>query len=144
MNPNNYTIKSQEAIAASQQIAFDLNHAQLETFHLLKAILDTDQDVTPFLFKKLGVSMPNVQMELDALLKNQPTVSGDSMKYPSQQLAQSLLKANSYLKEFNDEYVSIEHLLLALLNTGDATAQLLKKNGVAENNLKQAIKELRK
>lgn len=88
--------------------------------------------------------MPNVQMELDALLKNQPTVSGDSMKYPSQQLAQSLLKANSYLKEFNDEYVSIEHLLLALLNTGDATAQLLKKNGVAENNLKQAIKELRK
>lgn len=144
MNPNNYTIKSQEAIAASQQIAFDLNHAQLETFHLLKAILDTDQDVTPFLFKKLGVSMPNVQMELDALLKNQPTVSGDRMKYPSQQLAQSLLKANSYLKEFNDEYVSIEHLLLALLNTGDATAQLLKKNGVAENNLKQAIKELRK
>jgi ATP-dependent Clp protease ATP-binding subunit ClpB len=144
MNPNNYTIKSQEAIAGAQQLAFDFKHSSLDTFHLLKAILDTDQDVTPFLFKKVNADLSRIKSELDALLKKQPTVSGDSMQYPSQALSQTLLKANSYLKEFNDEYVSIEHLLLALLSTKDATADLLKKNNVTEANLKQAIKELRK
>jgi ATP-dependent Clp protease ATP-binding subunit ClpB len=66
------------------------------------------------------------------------------MQYPSQALAQTLLKANSYLKEFNDEYVSIEHLLLALLSANDETAKLLNKNNVTETNLKNAIKELAK
>ena len=144
MNPNNYTIKSQEAIAGAQQLAFDFKHSSLDTFHLLKAILDTDQDVTPFLFKKVNADLSKIKSELDALLKKQPTVSGDSMQYPSQAMSQTLLKANSYLKEFNDEYVSIEHLLLALLSTKDATADLLKKNNITEVNLKQAIKELRK
>ncbi|MBK9794784.1 MAG: ATP-dependent chaperone ClpB [Sphingobacteriales bacterium] len=144
MNPNNYTIKSQEAIAGAQQLAFDFKHSSLDTFHLLKAILDTDQDVTPFLFKKVNADLSKIKSELDALLKKQPTVSGDSMQYPTQALSQTLLKANSYLKEFNDEYVSIEHLLLALLSTKDATADLLKKNNITEVNLKQAIKELRK
>ena len=144
MNPNNYTIKSQEAIAAAQQLAFDFKHSSLDTFHLLKAILDTDQDVTPFLFKKVNADLSRIKSELDELLKKQPTVSGDSMQYPSQAMSQTLLKANSYLKEFNDEYVSIEHLLLALLSTKDATADLLKKNNITEVNLKQAIKELRK
>jgi ATP-dependent Clp protease ATP-binding subunit ClpB len=81
---------------------------------------------------------------LESLLQKQPTVSGDSMQYPSQALSQTLLKANSYLKEFNDEYVSIEHLLLALLSAKDVTADLLKKNNITEPNLKLAIKELRK
>ncbi|MCC6582281.1 MAG: ATP-dependent chaperone ClpB [Chitinophagales bacterium] len=144
MNPNNYTIKSQEAIAAAQQLSFDFKHSSLDTFHLLKAILDTDQDVTPFLFKKVNADLSKIKSELDALLKKQPTVSGDSMQYPTQALSQTLLKANSYLKEFNDEYVSIEHLLLALLSAKDATADLLKNNNITEVNLKQAIKELRK
>ncbi|MEN9447807.1 MAG: hypothetical protein RJA25_1097 [Bacteroidota bacterium] len=144
MNPNNYTIKSQEAIAAAQQLAFDFKHPSMDTFHLLKAILDTDTDVTPYLFKKSGADIQKINTELDALLQKQPTVSGDSMKYPSQALGQVLLKANSYLKEFNDEYVSIEHLLLALLSANDVTADLLKKNNLSEKNLKQAIKELRK
>jgi len=144
MNPNNYTIKSQEAIAESQQIAFNLKHAQLETFHLLKAMLEVDPDVLPFLFKKSNADIKKISSELDALLEKQSTVSGDAVKYPSQALAQTLLKANSYLKEFNDEYVSIEHLLLALLSANDSTSNLLKQNNVTENNLKQAIKELRK
>lgn len=144
MNPNNYTIKSQEAIAGAQQLAFDFKHSSLDTFHLLKAILNTDQDVTPFLFKKVNADAKKITAELDALLQKQPTVSGDSMQYPSQALSQTLLKANSYLKEFNDEYVSIEHLLLALLSAKDVTADLLKKNNITEANLKQAIKELRK
>lgn len=144
MNPNNYTIKSQEAIAAAQQLAFDRKHPAMDTFHLLKAILDTDTDVTPYLFKKCGADLKNINTSLDALLNKQPTVSGDSMKYPSQALGQVLLKANSYLKDFNDEYVSIEHLLLALLSANDATADLLKQNKLSDKNLKQAILELRK
>lgn len=144
MNPNNYTTKSQEAIAASQQLAFNLKHSQLETFHLLKALLEVDQDVIPFLLKKSNADIHKISNELETLLLKQPTVSGDAMKYPSQSMAQTLLKANSYLKEFNDEYVSIEHLLLALLNANDETAKLLKQNNLNENNLKQAIKELRK
>lgn len=144
MNPNNYTIKSQEAIAAAQQLAFDAKHSSLDTFHLLKAILDTDQDVTPFLLKKVNADISKINADLSILLNKQPTVSGDSMKYPSQALAQTLLKANSYLKEFNDEYVSLEHLLLALLSANDETAKLLKQNNVTEDALKKAIKELRK
>ncbi|MBK9328731.1 MAG: ATP-dependent chaperone ClpB [Sphingobacteriales bacterium] len=144
MNPNNYTIKSQEAIAEAQQIAFDLKHPSLDTFHLLKGIFDNDQDVTPFLLKKVDADINKIKSELEAILQKQPTVSGDSMKYPSQALSQTLLKANSYLKEFNDVYVSIEHLLLGLLSSNDVTADLLKKNKITESNLKQAIKELRK
>jgi ATP-dependent Clp protease ATP-binding subunit ClpB len=144
MNPNNYTTKSQEAIAESQQIAFNLKHSQLETFHLLKAMLDVDQDVLPFLFKKVNADIKKISAELESLLQKQATVSGDAMKYPSPSLSQTLLKANSYLKEFNDEYVSIEHLLLALISVNDETSKLLKQNNITENNLKQAIKELRK
>lgn len=144
MNPNNFTIKTQEALAEAQQIAFDRNHAYLDTFHLLKAILKVDNDVTPFLFSKMGVAVKNIEQELDKLLQNQPTVSGDGMKYPSQNLAQVLLKANSFLKEFGDEYVSIEHILLALLTINDATSKLLKNHQIDESKLKQAIKDLRK
>ena len=144
MNPNNYTIKSQEAIAEAQQLAFNAKHASLDTFHLLKALIDTDQDVTPFLFKKLNADINKIKTGLESILQKQPTVSGDAMQYPSQALAQTLLKANSYLKDFGDEYVSIEHLLLALLSANDETAKLLKQNNITEAALKQAIKELRK
>ena len=144
MNPNNYTTKSQEAIAEAQQIAFNLKHTQLETFHLLKAMLEVDKDVLPFLFKHVNADINKIKKELEILLQKQATVSGDSMKYPSQALGQTLLKANSYLKEFNDEYVSIEHLMLALLSANDETSKLLKQNNITEQNLKEAIKNLRK
>ncbi len=144
MNPNNFTIKSQEAIALAQQLAFDAKHASLDTSHLLKAILQTDQDVTPYLFKKLHVDSKKLSQDIDILLQKQATVSGDTMQYPSTALQQTLLKVNAYLKEFNDEYVSIEHLLLALLSAKDTTAEILKKNNITEAALKAAIKELRK
>ncbi len=144
MNPNNLTIKTQEVLADAQQIAFDLRHAYMDTFHLLKAILNNDEDMTPFLFKKTGVDIKKIEQELNSLLQKQPTVSEDNVKYPSQNLSQVLLKANSYLKELNDEYVSIEHLLLALLSINDETSKILKQNGLTEANLKQVIKDLRK
>ena len=144
MNPNNFTIKSQEALGKAQQIAFDHKHAHMDTIHLLKAIFDVDQDVTPFLLNKVGVNPQKLQNEIDELLSKQPIVSSEQLKYPSPAMAQTLLKANSYLKEFNDEYVSIEHLLLALLSNSDTVAGLLKEKQVTIDNLKVAIKELRK
>jgi len=144
MNPNNYTIKSQEAIAGAQQLAFDLHHPSMDTVHLLQAILEADKDLTPYLLKQLHTDSKRLQLEVDALLKKQPTVSGDQMKYPSNALGQSLLKANSYLKEFGDEYVSVEHLLLGLLSAGDAVSTVLKGMGITENALKEAIKINRK
>jgi ATP-dependent Clp protease ATP-binding subunit ClpB len=144
MNPNNFTIKTQEALAEAQQLAFDAKHSYLDTHHLLKAILKIDQDVLPFLLTKLNVNQKQLENDLDQLLAKQATVSGDAMKYPSPSLGQVLLKTNSYLKEFNDEYVSIEHLLLALLSANDETAKILKNHKIDEAKLRQAIKELRK
>lgn len=144
MNPNNFTIKSQEALAKAQQMAFDNKHAHMDTVHLFKAILDIDKDVTPYLFKKLNVNVNDIDTQLDALLQKQPIVSSDQLKYPSPALAQTMLKANSYLKEFNDEYVSIEHFLLALLANNDSVSKLLKDKGITEGFLKSAIKDLRK
>ncbi len=144
MNPNNFTIKSQEALAKAQQMAFDYKHAHMDTVHLLKAILDIDKDVTPYLFKKLNVNVNDIELQLDGLLQKQPIVSSDQLKYPSPALAQTMLKANSYLKEFNDEYVSIEHFLLAFLSNNDSVSKLLKDKGITEGFLKSAIKDLRK
>ncbi|MCB0501480.1 MAG: AAA family ATPase, partial [Bacteroidetes bacterium] len=144
MNPNNFTIKSQEALAKAQQLAFDAKHAHMDTLHLLKAILEIDKDVTPYLFEKLGVKMDKVIAKVNDSLSKQPIVSSEQLKYPSSAMAQTLLKANSYLKEFGDEYVSIEHLLLALLANSDQTAKILKDEGITEGFLKGAVKDLRK
>jgi ATP-dependent Clp protease ATP-binding subunit ClpB len=144
MNPNNFTIKSQEALAKAQQIAFDSKHAQMETMHLLQAILDVDQDVTPFLLEKHGIKTHEIRQQLDGLLSKLSIVSSEQLKYPSPAMAQTMLKANSYLSEFGDEYVSIEHLLLALLSNSDDTANLLKDAGLSADGLKKAIAELRK
>ena len=144
MNPNNFTIKSQEALANAQQIAFDSKHAQMETMHLLKAILEVDPDVTPFLLEKHGVKVHKLEEQLDALLEKLSIVSSEQLKYPSPAMAQTMLKANSYLKDLGDEYVSIEHLFLALLSNSDQTAQLLTKAGLTTESIRNAIKELRK
>jgi ATP-dependent Clp protease ATP-binding subunit ClpB len=144
MNPNNFTIKTQEILGEAQQLAFDLKHAYLDTHHLLQAILNNDADITPFLLKKSGADIKKVEQEINNLLQKQATISGDGVKYPSQNLGQVLLKANSLLKEFKDEYVSIEHLLLALLSVNDETSKILKQNNLDEAKLKQAIVELRK
>jgi ATP-dependent Clp protease ATP-binding subunit ClpB len=144
MNPNNFTIKSQESLAKAQQLAFDAKHSQMDTLHLLKAILEVDTDVTPYLFEKLGVKVSKINQLVEAKLTKQPIVSSEQLKYPSPALAQTMLKANSLLKEFGDEYVSIEHLLLALLANNDDTAKILKDEGITEGFLKGAIKDLRK
>ena len=144
MNPNNFTTKSQEALAAAQQLAFDLQHPSLDTFHLLKGILEVDKDLVPFLFGKLNIPINKLEEEIQLILNKQSKVQGDQLKYPSNALSQVLLKCNGLLKEFGDEFVSLEHFLLALVSANDETANMLKKLGVTEAKLKTVIKEHRK
>ena len=143
MNLNNFTIKSQEAVLKAQQIAQGRQHQSIETAHLLKGILSEDENVTPYLLKKLGVNPTRVGQALDAVIDSIPRVSGGS-QYASGDFNNVLIKAGQYATEMADEFVSIEHLLLGIVNGRDTTAQMLKDNGVTDKNLRAAIADLRK
>ncbi len=143
MNLNSFTIKSQEAIQQAQQVALDMGHQAIEPGHILKAIFEVDENVPPYLFKKLGVNVDVFKQALDRMVEQYPKVDGGNV-YLSQDSAKMLAVAQNKLKDMGDEYVSIEHLLLAALNVKDKVAQLLKDNGVDEKGLKSAIDELRK
>ncbi len=142
MNFNNYTIKAQEAVQKASEIALGNQQQAIETAHLLKALLLVDENVVSHLLKKLNVNVRHVEEELDKQIAGFPKVSGSNI-YLSSTANTALQKAQSYLKEFKDEFVSIEHILLGLLGTGDQTAALLKDQGVTEKDLKKAISELR-
>ncbi len=143
MNLDKFTLKSQEAIQRAQQISLDLGHQSIECGHLLKGVFEIDENVIPFLFKKLSVNHNIVTQALDKLIQSYPKVNG-GQQYLSREASEALVKAQNYLKEFGDEYVSLEHLILALLNVKDSVSQLLKDSGINEKELKLAINELRK
>mgnify|MGYP006279875029 CR=1 FL=1 len=143
MNLNNFTIKSQEAIQRAQQIADSNEHQAIENAHLLKGILEVDENVTPFLLKKMEVDFNVVKQALDRILESLPKVSGGEV-YLSRDANKALQKAQAFLKEYGDEFISIEHLLLGILSASDNTSKLLKDSGVTEKGLKQAIEDLRK
>ncbi len=143
MNLNNFTIKSQEAIQQAAQIAAGNDQQAIENGHILKAILEIDENVTPFILKKLGVNQAVFSKAVDAIVNSYPKVTG-GQPYLSNSANQTLGKATNYLKDFKDEYVSIEHLLLGILASGDAVSHLMKDNGIKEKELKAAITELRK
>ncbi|MGB0916806.1 MAG: ATP-dependent chaperone ClpB [Flavobacteriales bacterium] len=143
MNFNNYTIKSQEALQSATQEAMTNGQQAIETGHILKGILSVDENVTPFLLKKVGVNVDAFQSAVESQVKSYPKIDG-GQPYLSNKATQVLGKATNYLKEFGDEYVSIEHMLLALLGAGDTISQLMKDSGVSEKQLKTAITELRK
>lgn len=143
MNLNNFTIKSQEAIQQAVQLATINGNQAIENGHILKAILEVDENVTPFLLKKLNVNPEVFSKTVDAIVNSYPKVSG-GQPYLSNAANQTIAKANTYLKEFKDEFVSIEHLLLGILASGDQVSQLMKDNNIREKDLKAAISELRK
>ncbi|MBL4710394.1 MAG: AAA family ATPase, partial [Flavobacteriales bacterium] len=143
MNFKNYTIKSQEAIQQAQQIAMSNQHQAIENGHILKAIFEIDENVTPFLLKKLGVNTQIIKQATDSIVNSYPTVHGGD-QYISKNASQTLMQANGLLKDLGDEFISIEHLILALTKGNDAIANLLKDSGVVEKELKLAISELRK
>jgi len=143
MNLNNFTIKSQEAVENASQVAFKNQQQAIEPGHILKGILNVDENVVPFLLKKLNIQPAVIEKGLDPILAAYPKVAGGN-PYLSQDAAVVVQKANSYLKEFNDEYVSIEHLFLAMLSGKDPVSRLLKDKGIGEKALKAAIHDLRK
>jgi len=143
MNFNNFTIKSQEVVQQAQQIAQGLEHQQIENAHLLKGIFEVDENVTPFILNKIGVNIDIFKQTLEKIMESFPKVSGGDIML-SRTANTMLTDASNIAKKMKDEYVSIEHLLLAILKSKGATSQLLKDNGVDEKNLKAAIDELRK
>ena len=142
MNFNNYTIKSQEAIQKATELAAAKEQQIIETGHLLKATLMSDVNMISFLFKKTGANKKLVDEKIDEIIKTYPKVTGGS-PYLSNDASAALTKATSYLKEFGDEYVAIEHILLALLDGKDKIAGVLKDAGLTASHLKTAVKELR-
>jgi ATP-dependent Clp protease ATP-binding subunit ClpB len=143
MNFQQFTLKSQELIQESQQTAMSLGHQSIETGHLLKNMLKSDEHVIPFLLKRMNVQLPALDKEADMLLQQYPKVSGGNV-YLGNETQKVLQQALSIAKDLKDEFVSLEHILLALLANNDATARTLKQAGVNEADLRTAIKELRK
>jgi len=145
MNLNNFTIKAQEVIAKSQQIAFNNANANIETEHILKALLSDDDSSVEFLLKKNNVNVSFLASKLDESIAKLPKVSGGE---PAQSISRdannAVLRAGSDLKKFGDEFVSVEHLLIALVQGSDNTSKLLKDAGATEKGLIAAVKDLRK
>ncbi|NJY62166.1 ATP-dependent chaperone ClpB [Salinimicrobium sp. CDJ15-81-2] len=143
MNLNNFTIKSQEAIQQAQQLAQELGHQQIENEHIFKAITLVDENVTPFLLKKLNINVGLFQQILDNTLKSFPKVSGGDIML-SREASRTINDASTVAKKMEDEFVSVEHLILAIFGSSSKVAQILKDQGATEKGLKAAIQELRK
>lgn len=143
MNFNNFTIKSQDALQQAQQIAQGHGHQQVENEHLYKAIAEVDENVLPFLLKKLNVNTNLVNQIVEKELQSFPKVTGTETML-SREAGKTLNEASIIAKKMEDEYVSIEHLLLAVFKSKSKISQILKDNGVTEKQLLQAISELRK
>ncbi|MBP2281926.1 ATP-dependent Clp protease ATP-binding subunit ClpB [Flavobacterium sp. CG_23.5] len=143
MNINKFTIKSQEAIQLSQQLAQTLGQQQIENEHIFKAIFEVDENVAPFILKKLNVNVPLFLQILDSTIQSFPKVSGGEIML-SRTANTTLNEAEIIAKKMNDEFVSIEHLILAIFDSKTKVAQILKDQGVTGKGLKAAIDELRK
>jgi ATP-dependent Clp protease ATP-binding subunit ClpB len=143
MNLNQFTIKSQEAIQKAQEVAASNGNQAIESIHLLKAILLADENVTPYLLKKLNVNLEVFSKAIDKIIESLPKVEGGE-PYFANDARDVLTKSRTYLKEFNDEFVSIEHLLLAILEVKSTASNLLKDNAITKKDLIEAIKDLRK
>ena len=143
MSFNNFTIKSQEAIQQAQQIAQGYGHQQIENEHIFKAIFEVDENVLPFLLKKLNVNIELLKQVLDSTLNSFSKVSGGELML-SRDAGTTLNEANIIAKKMNDEFVSVEHLILAVFKSKSKIAQILKDQGVTEKGLQIAIDELRK
>ena len=143
MNFDNYTIKSQEALQQAQQIALGYRHSQIENEHLFKAIYEIDQNVLPFLLKKLDINLDLLLQLLNKALEHFPTVSNGDQKL-SRETTKTLQKADLEAKKSGGEFVAIEDLLVAIFASKSSIAQMLKDQGVTEKDLKGAIESLRK
>jgi ATP-dependent Clp protease ATP-binding subunit ClpB len=145
MNLSNFTIKAAEAVQAAQQLAFNNQNSNIETEHLLKALLDQQDSPTEYLLKKNSVNINQLQTKLDALIAKLPRLQGAE---PAQNLGRdannALMRAGNVIRQFNDEFVTPEHMMLAIVQGNDSSAKLLKDAGLTEKGLIAAINDLRK
>lgn len=145
MTLDNFTTKAQEAILKGQEIAQGFGQQSVDTTHLLKGILETDENVPNFLLRKMGMNVALLEEQVDAAIQKTPRVSGgDGKVFLTTDANQALARAKSVLKDFGDEFISVEIMLLGILQGKDAAAKLLKENGATDQGLRAAINELRK
>ena len=142
MDFKNFTIKTQEALQKAQLLAQELGHQQIENEHIFKAITQVDENVTPFLLKKLDVNIQLFMQILDKNLQSFPKVTGGEIAL-SREAVKTVNEASIFAKKMTDEYVSVEHLILAIFKSKSKTSQVLKDQGVTEKALESAIQELR-
>lgn len=144
MTYDNFTIKAQESILKAQQIAAGMDQQQVDTPHLIKGIMETDENVTNFLFQKTGLSTIALKTKIDTAVKAYPKVEGSEKQFLTNEANKALSRAKKMLKEYGDEYISIELILLGILQGTDKGGTILKELGATEEELKKAIEELRK
>ncbi len=144
MTYDNFTINAQGAILKAQQLAGALEQQGVDTPHLLKGIIDTDEKLSEFLLQKLDINVPLFKREINRALEGYPKVTGVDKQYLTNDANKALAAAKKFLPEFGDEYISLELMLLGILKGNDKGAKILKDLGASEKNLKLAIKELRK
>jgi len=144
MNLGNFTIKAAELFQQAQQLAFNAKNPNIETEHILKALLEQQDSPVEYLLKKNNVTVNLLDTKLDELINKLPSTSGEPAQSISRDANSVILRAGAALKQFNDEFVTPEHLLLAIVQGNDAAAKLLKNAGLTEKGLIAAIKELRK
>ncbi len=142
MNFKNYTIKAQEALNQATEIASEYGQQAIETGHMLLAVIQTEENITSFIFKKIQVDRNGFTGELEKLISGYPKVEG-SNPYLSNDLASALQKANKISKDMKDEFVTIEHILLSITEGNDGIASLLKKHNLTFKNIKKVVEELR-
>ncbi|MGM0463514.1 MAG: ATP-dependent chaperone ClpB [Bacteroidota bacterium] len=143
MQFDKFTIKSQESIQRAQQLAMEKENQAIECGHLLKGIMETDDNIMPYIFKKLSVNEQAVRMALDEIINSYPKVSGGQV-YLSDTANRALVAARKAAESSGDEYISIEHILEAIMKSSDSTASMLKDSGMNVADMKAAMKELRK
>lgn len=143
MNFDKFTIKSQEAIQTAQNITLSNGNQAIDTGHLLKGILQVDENVTPFLLKKLGVHLNPFKLTLDSIINSYPKIEGGK-NYLSDASSKALSSAEKKATKMGDEFTSVEHILFGLLSGSDQISRMMKDSGLNEKDLESAISELRK
>jgi ATP-dependent Clp protease ATP-binding subunit ClpB len=144
MTYDNFTVNAQEAILKSQQLAGSLEQQGVDTVHLIKGIIETDQKLAEFLLNKVGVNIPMLNRDLNVELEKFPKVQGGDKQYLTNDANKALATAKKLLKDFGDEFISIDLILMGIIMGNDKAATILKNQGVTAEKMKAAILELRK
>ena len=142
MNFNNFTIKSQEAVQGAINLVQRYGQQQIEPAHIMSAVMDVGENVVNFIFQKLGMNKQNISAQIEREIASYPKVSGGE-PYLSRSSNDVFMKATEYMTEMKDEYVTLEHIILALLTVKSKVSEILKNEGMSEKELRMAINELR-